>query len=114
MAEGIPFILEEDNDGSHGTRSLDNIVYKAKLALGPDFKFYANPPQSPDLSIIENVWRTLKQRIKNRKPSIKEELRQVIFEEWDKIAQEEINDLVLTMQDRVRECWLRGGLHTRY
>lgn len=49
---GLPFILEEDNDGSHGTRSTYNIVHKYKTELEKEgFKYCANCPQYPDFSI---------------------------------------------------------------
>jgi hypothetical protein len=55
------FILLEDNDGSHGKKTSTNIVarYKAKIGI----PWYVNSPRSPDLNIIENVWRMLKQRL---------------------------------------------------
>lgn len=46
-------MLLEDNDGSHGTRTSNNIVarYKAKIGI----PWYSNSARSPDLNIIENV-----------------------------------------------------------
>jgi hypothetical protein len=34
--------------------------------------------------------------------------------EWARISQDEINKLVLTMPDRIRECFYNDGLHTKY
>ena len=59
------WILLEDNDNSHGTRgNADNKCKQAKRRLG--IKWEANPPESPDLNPIETIWRTVKQRLKNR------------------------------------------------
>jgi hypothetical protein len=113
VADGRPFILMEDNDGCHGTKTDDNIVAQHKQLL-KGFLWYANPPQSPDLNIIENLWRIIKQRIKQRKPTTVEELKQFITEEWDRITQEEINELVDSMPNRVKECVKRRGLQTPF
>ena len=43
LAQGRPFILCEDNDGCHGTRTLDNDVRQYKDSL-EGFMWYANPP----------------------------------------------------------------------
>ena len=111
--QGLNFILMEDNDGSHGTRSKDNPVRRYKESLF-GFKWYSNLAQSPDLNIIENVWRILKQRVKQRYPQTVDELRYWIKYEWNRIDQEEINKLVDSMLERVRQCWNREGLHTKW
>ncbi len=61
-AEGERFILEENNDGGHRTRSIRNKIQKAKDAY--NIERYANPPNSLDFSPIENVWRILKERVR--------------------------------------------------
>lgn len=50
--QGKEFMLEEDNDQAHGTRSDTNPVAKCKQEIG--LPWYANPPQSPDFCIIGN------------------------------------------------------------
>ena len=111
QAQGRQFILCEDNDGLHGTRTLDNPVRRYKDLL-EGFMWYANPPQSPDFNIIEHCWRIIKQRIKQRKPTTVEELRQYIKEEWDAIPQETINEYVESIPQRMKEGMKRGGLQT--
>jgi hypothetical protein len=83
-------------------------------AKARDLMSMAMPAQSPDLSPIKKVWRILKGRIRSRKARSKEELRQFILEEWDKITQEEINALILTMPDRIISCRNRQGFSTPY
>ena len=43
------------------------------------------PSQSPDLNLIEMLWRDLKKAVHARKPSNVAELKQFCKEEWDKI-----------------------------
>lgn len=71
--EDWEFVLEEDGDGAHGTRSLKNIVVEWKKKTG--IQYYANPPTSPDLSIIENVWRRLKQNVKKHRAKSVDQLK---------------------------------------
>lgn len=43
-----------------------------------DIKCYVNCLYSPDFSIIENIWRTLKQRVKKHRCRTEEALREAI------------------------------------
>ena len=104
------WILLEDNDNSHGTRgNKDNKCKQAKQRLG--IQYESNPPESPDLNPIETIWRTIKQRLKNRGLILDPtELRRAIEEEWDKITLEEINEAINSMPKRVAAINERDGL----
>ena len=73
----------------------------------------------PDLKLRTNNFLAaassiLKGRVRSRNARSKEELKQFILEEWDKITQEEINALILTMPDRIISCKNRKGFSTPY
>jgi hypothetical protein len=78
--------------------------------------WYPNSPKSPDLNGIENVWRILKQRLKQRlinehAPTI-DRVKEVILQIWDEIDQDEINDLIASMLSRIEQCIARKGTNT--
>ena len=105
-------VLEEENDGAHGTRSQKKKVQKYKEKHG--IKCYANPPSSPDLSIIEDCWRYLKQKVKKHKCRTVDQLHWAIETEWEQLPQEWINELVDEMPIRITEVIKRQGLSTQY
>ncbi len=81
--KGRRFLFQEDNDKGHGaTSNLENPARMAKDQMNLDYVDNW-PPQSPGLNPIEMVWRILKQRVKRRKPTSKEELKRMLLEEWD-------------------------------
>lgn len=110
------FILLEDNDGSHGTKTTTNIVARYKVKIG--IPWIANAARSPDLNIIENVWRILKQRLKQALRFEKgldiAGVQRLITRIWDDIDQSEINKLVDTMPERIHECLRRKGMNTPF
>ena len=74
-------------------------------------KCESNPPESPDLNPIETIWRTIKQRLKNRGLILDPaDLRRAIQEEWDEITLKEINEAVNSMPKRVADVNERNGL----
>ncbi len=127
---GSQFLFQEDNDGSHGTRSDENIARFRKDQM--ELEFIENwPPNSPDLNPIENVWRILKSRVKRHKCTTSEQLRKAIEQEWKKITLQEVNECILgslkgkpdargvkkgkaNWHDRVQQCWERNGYSTQF
>ena len=52
------------------------------------------PACSPDLSPIENVWRIMKRRIRQRRPQTVEQLKSCIHQEWAKIQFAKLQQLI--------------------
>jgi hypothetical protein len=67
------------------------------------------PPNSPDLSVIENVWGILKLKVAERSPKTMPELREILIEEWNKLDQSMINNLIRSMTTRFRLCLQKSG-----
>ncbi len=72
------------------------------------------PLPSPDFNPIENIWRLLKQRLKNRMFTKVEDLKRALQEEWDKLTQWEIQKQLITLPWRMEEAVERNGLATRF
>ena len=103
------FFLLEDGDNSHGNRGKAmNKVRRFKANHG--IRSYKNPAYSPEINVIENVWRIIKQRVKKRGVFFDiEALKQALLEEWDRVTMEEIRALIRTMPTRIDEVWIRDG-----
>jgi hypothetical protein len=76
------------------------------------------PPSSPDLNPIENIWRVLKQRLRNRKPyggwSLLD-LKEAALDIWEKeISVDLINRYIDTMLARIEKVRLRKGGSTEW
>ena len=97
--QGLEMIYQEDNDGSHGTRSQENIALLYKVEN--DLNFITDwPPRSPDLNAIESVWRIIKQRVKLQATLTVAALRAAILKEWDALTIDEINACILGTRDK--------------
>lgn len=76
------------------------------------------PGNSPDLNPIENVWRILKQRIRNRNPyggwSL-EQLKDALINIWEnEITVEDFNKFIDSMPQRIWKVIARRGAQTPY
>ena len=67
------------------------------------------PPNSPDLTPIENMWPILKGKVNDRKEKDWKQMKQIITEEYQSIDQNVINNLIKSITDRFRLCLENGG-----
>ncbi|GFW33193.1 transposable element Tc3 transposase [Trichonephila clavipes] len=71
---------------------------------------------SPDLNPIENVWDALGRQVagRNYPPTNKNTLIRALTEEWDKLPQQLLNNVVQNMVRRVECCITLHGRHIPY
>ncbi|GFW08299.1 hypothetical protein TNCV_1656141 [Trichonephila clavipes] len=74
------------------------------------------PDRSPDLNPIENVWDALRRQVagRNYPPTNKNTLIRVLTEEWDKLPQQLLDNVVQRMVRRVECCITLHGGHIPY
>ena len=95
-------------------------IHKAKLTQAHMAKHGIKlgdwPAQSPDLNPIENLWRILKLRISKRREYIhnREEMVQVLREEWDKITPDDYRKCITSWTKRMKEVIKNKGGATHY
>ena len=111
-AAGLPAILMEDGDPSHGHRSDENMAHLARVKAR--IQLHDHPPQSPDLNPIEGVWLLLNERLKqiynNEIASMDYfALKEAIKAAWNCITLEEIRNRIRDMPYRCCELVKTGG-----
>ncbi|GFU86455.1 transposable element Tcb2 transposase [Trichonephila clavipes] len=74
------------------------------------------PARSPDLNPIENVWDALGRQVagRNYPPTNKNTLIRAVTEEWDKLPQQLLDNVVQNMVRRVECCITLHGGHIPY
>ena len=101
--------FQQDGALSHTARSMT--VWLAQNSI----KKFPHPPSSPNLSLIEPLWKTLKNYIRGwpHLPSSIAELKKAACKAWDQIT-EDINAHVKHMNDQVQAVLAAQEGHTRY
>jgi transposase len=74
------------------------------------------PPLSPDLNPIEHLWDELGRSVRQRpvQPTNLRELGIALVEEWNRIPQNRLAQLVESMPRRLVDVIAARGSHTRY
>ena len=103
--------IQSDNASSHiavGTRA----EYEQRGLI----TMQGWPPCSPDLSLIKNIWATLKRAIFNRQlgPHRREEMNTAAMEEWENLDQRVITSFIESMPRRIDAVIAANGGSTHY
>jgi transposase len=109
------FIFMQDNAPIHvsRTRRVRGVIRTGTLdwLQARDIPVLEWPPNSPDLNPIENLWGILVRRIyaENKQYQSVKELKKAIVRAWHGIDQETIDNLVLSMENRIFQVINRNG-----
>ncbi|GFV99084.1 transposable element Tcb2 transposase [Trichonephila clavipes] len=109
-AVGDKFVFMDDNATCHRTLAVQDCLDSEGIQR------LVWPARSPDLSPIENVWDALGRQVagRNYPPTNKNTLIRALTEEWDKLPQQLLDNVVQSMVRRVECCITLHGGHIPY
>ena len=102
------FLFQQDRDSKHTTKIVENWLVENKVNK---LDWVA---QSSDLNPIEHIWNIMIQKMKNYHASNKDELWDILQQEWYSISLEVCKKLVRSMAARVRAVIKQRGGPTKY
>ena len=108
MIPGTPCLFQQDNARPHSARVTTVWLYRHRVRV-LDW-----PACSPDLSPIENVWRIMKRRIRQRWPPSVEQLKSCIHQEWAKIPLAKLQQFRSSVPKRLQSVIKRKGDVTQW
>ncbi|GFV25180.1 transposable element Tc1 transposase [Trichonephila clavipes] len=109
-AVGDKFVFMDDNATCHRTLAVQDCLDSEGIQR------LVRPVRSPDLNPIENEWDALGRQVtgRNYPPTNKNILIRALTEEWDKLPQQLLDNIVQSMVRRVECCITLHGGHIPY
>jgi transposase len=105
-------LFMEDGNSAHDHKSTRNCCARFRTEHG--IVLMLHPSTSPDMNPIEKCWRRIKQALhrRRRQPTTEAEMEVMVLEEWDRIPQKWIDELILKQKDWVQVLMERHGWST--
>ena len=98
------FYFEQDRAPAHRAKKTFDWIKSQNVDLIEDW-----PPNSPDLTCIEQVWSLLEQRIRKYQIKNLEDLYSALVKEWYLIPQNQLDKLISSTPDRFNLCINENG-----
>lgn len=111
FGENFQWMILHDNDKKWRNYKVRDYTFNQCIIQVNDSIW---PAYSPDLNPIENLWAELSRKVFAKHPSTVQLLKQYTIEEWAKIPQTLIADLVNSMVKRAELCIAAGGAKIHY
>ncbi len=108
LFQGRPCIFQHDNARPHTPSITTSWLRRRRIRV---LKW---PACSPDLSPIENIWRIIKRKMRQRRPKTVEQLEAYIRQEWDNIPIPKLEQLVSSVPSRLQTVIKRRGDATQW
>ena len=107
---GNDAVFQDDNARPHRARGVQLVLQQNGIQR-MDW-----PARSPDMNRIEHLWDLLDRQVRNRQqpPQTVAQLRQALVEEWRRIPQAVVTNLIRSMRRRCTEVLNNNGGHTHY
>ncbi len=102
LFQGRPYIFQHDNARPHTASITTSWLRRRRIRV---LKW---PACSPDLSPIENIWRIIKRKMRQRIPKTVEQLEACIRQEWDNIPIPKLEQLVSSVPRHLQTVIKRG------
>lgn len=112
-ANGISsWTFQQDNDPTHRSGHLHIAAWNKKR--GGAVKFMAWPPNSPDLSLIENIWAFVDAKVQAKGCNSFKEFKEAVLEELKNVPKDVVRSLYGSMSKRIAAVVLEKGGKTKY
>ncbi len=108
LFQGRPCIFQHDHARPHTASITTSWLRRRRIRL---LKW---PACSPDLSPIENIWRIIKRKMRQRRPKTVEQLEACIRQEWDNNRIPKLEQLVSSVPRRLQTVIKRRGDATQW
>uniref|UniRef100_A0A3P8Y3P8 Tc1-like transposase DDE domain-containing protein n=1 Tax=Esox lucius TaxID=8010 RepID=A0A3P8Y3P8_ESOLU len=108
LFQGRPCIFQHDNARPHTASITMSWLHRRRIRL---LKW---PACNPDLSPIENIWRIIKRKVRQRRPKTVEKLDACIIQDWDNIPIHKLEQLVSSVPRCLQFVIKRRGDATQW
>jgi hypothetical protein len=106
------WIFQQDNDPTHKVGL--GLVKEYNKRKGSSIAIMTWPPNSPDLSPIENVWAFVDGKVQARGCTSFAEFKAAVMEELMDVPKSMLSNLCASMKERVKVVMQSGGDKTKY
>uniref|UniRef100_A0A9J8B307 Tc1-like transposase DDE domain-containing protein n=1 Tax=Cyprinus carpio carpio TaxID=630221 RepID=A0A9J8B307_CYPCA len=108
LFEDADFIFQQDLAPAHTAKSTKSWLNDHVVGV-LDW-----PANSPDLNPIENLWGTVKRKMRNKRPKNADELKATAKESWASIPPQQCHKLITSMPRRIEAVIKAKGAPTKY